>query len=94
MSDEQLNDESAIQYEAVCENCGHTVDLPKGNKYYRGKCPLCSGVMSVEVEKVANMRYVCLGCGFERRASYDFDMISTCPRCSDTLQVLDCCEAK
>lgn len=90
MADEFSN-ESDVSYEAVCQSCGHTIDLPEGNKYYRGKCPVCNGVMSVEMEKAANMKYLCLSCGFEKKAKYDFDMITECPVCRDTLKIIDFC---
>jgi len=90
MADEFSHNDN-VEYEVVCQACGHTIDLPKGGKYYRGECPLCGGMMMVEVEKAANMKYLCLSCGFEKRARYDFDMITDCPRCKDVLQIVDFC---
>jgi len=40
--------EDTNQYEAVCEQCGHEIDLPEGRDFYRGACPACGGKMSVQ----------------------------------------------
>lgn len=87
--------ETAADYKAVCQNpsCGHEIDLPQGQPYYRGKCPVCGDSVSVEIDqhaKAASLPYVhlCLKCGYEKRASYNIDIPSFCPRCNDAMVVV------
>lgn len=95
MPDDFYGSDSAVKYEAVCQSCGHRVDLPQGQSYYRGSCPMCGKQMSVEVgtgTKAASLPYVhfCLRCGFQKRASWGTDTPSYCPSCNDTMLVIGC----